>query len=101
MSALKSEEIATASWKERRISGQQKDGRAYRVEAPDIHSEPAVEVVAALRSSSATFVFETPPLAPATVSLLAIVSFPLLIIVLVFLFVVRPTIRAISGRPGP
>jgi cell division protease FtsH len=90
LAALKNNEVETANWQQKMITGRLDNGRYYQVLVPEQDSPSAGQVFEALEKSDAQWKLDNPPITTAIVQLLSVIAFPLMIIALIYFLVLRP-----------
>jgi cell division protease FtsH len=88
--ALENDEVETADWQEKTISGKLRNGKKYHTLAPSQGDQTGAILLTELKQSKANWKLENPPITSAIVSLLSIIAFPLMIIALIYFLVLRP-----------
>jgi hypothetical protein len=87
---LKAKKIRTANWSEHEITGKLDDGATYAVTVPEKDSAAAGNLVSLIAASGADFNFSGPAVATEFANVLAVISFPAMILAVIYFLLIRP-----------
>ncbi|MBI1757575.1 MAG: ATP-dependent metallopeptidase FtsH/Yme1/Tma family protein [Fimbriimonas ginsengisoli] len=82
--------IQTAVWQQSRMTGTLADGRKFEAQVPEQNTQLGAQLAEALNKSGISYKLEPAPVSASIVTLLGVLIFPAVILLLFYLFVLRP-----------